>query len=188
MVKQDVMRRPPIPDAMVRDRVEKFGPGTPELNMFVHARQFHSGGHKVLTFETVEGGGRTFDLPPGIICYAFAAELYLKVLHQICYGRAPKGHKLHILHSNLPTILRDKITESYNKKMPKGDLNKELILFSSAFEDWRYVYETGDDIVLPVGSLVNFTITLHGLIKLERPAWPFPANDILDGPPNLLLA
>lgn len=159
--------------AFAAKQVANFGPGTPELNMFSQAGQFHAAGHRSLSGVRDPGGGIELHLAPGVICYAFASELYLKALHQIAFSKAPRGHKLNVLFGNLPVTTRQ-IVEGFYQAQIGADPTKlasDLLNFSSAFEDWRYVYEQGGQ-ELRLGALIHLTIALYRSVLHQRPNWP----------------
>lgn len=160
--------------AMVAKRLAQFGPGTPELNMFGLAEQFHAAGHRSLCGVREPGEpGVELHLAPGVVCYAFACELYLKALHQIALGRSPRGHKLNVLFGNLPVPSQQLVLRFYQGQngADQKALASDLLNFSSAFEDWRYVYEK-DGQELRLGRLIQLAIALYRSVRHQRPAWP----------------
>jgi len=162
---------------MVAKRVADFGPGTPELNMFAQAEQFHAAGHRSLCGVRDPSGRVELHLAPGVICYAFACELYLKALHQIANGKAPRGHKLNVLFGNLPAAIRQSVEGMYRLQTGADEmaLASDLLNFNSAFEDWRYVYEQNGQ-ELRLGRLIHLTITLYRSVRDLRPQWPIAAR------------
>ena len=158
---------------MVAKRVADFGPGTPELNTFAQGNQFHAAGHRSLCGVHAPNGGVELHLAPGVVCYAFACELYLKALHHIAFGKAPRGHRLHLLFGNLPPETR-RITEDIYRAETGRDadqLRDDLLNFNTAFEDWRYVHEAEAQ-QLRLGALIRFTIALYRSVRDQRPKWP----------------
>jgi hypothetical protein len=121
--------------AMIAKRLADFGPGTPELNMFAQGNQFHAAGHRSLCGVRRPDGGYELHLAPGVVCYAFACELYLKALHQIAQGRAPR--KLNVLFGNLPVPTQQTVQGLYHEQTAADakQLFSDLLNFSSAFED-----------------------------------------------------
>ena len=156
--------------------VRQFGPGTPELNAYALATQFHSGALRCLTIIDQPGGGFEMDMAPGIVCLAFTAELYLKTLHLARHGKAPRGHKLHVLLGNLPPDLQGYVGERYALRSGRVsvDFRADIQAFGNAFADWRYVYEGPDSMHLELGRLLQFTSALFEAIQRERPNWPYP--------------
>lgn len=168
---------------MVEKRLEQFGPGTPELNMFALGEQFHAAGHRSLCGVRQPEGGVELHLAPGVVTYAFACELYLKALHQIALGRAPKGHKLNVLFGNLPVPSQQIVFDYYRAQngTDQKALARDLLNFSSAFEDWRYIYEK-DGQERRLGRLIQLTIALYRSIRHQRPNWP-----MVERPPYVTL-
>src|SRR5437879_325971 len=75
-------------------------------------------------------------MAPAVVCYAFALELYLKLLHVLTTGKSPKGHKLDELFLGLPPSAKAEITALYG--------NNALAALSAAgdaFVEWRYGHE-----------------------------------------------
>jgi HEPN domain-containing protein len=99
---------------------------------------------------------------PSIVCLAFAAELYLKDLHVILTGKAPRIHNIHKLFEKLPPSIKQEIfahkSISQNPFMTRGDvlspeyfsstysLNDRFVdqmkAISDGFEKWRYAHES----------------------------------------------
>jgi HEPN domain-containing protein len=99
---------------------------------------------------------------PSIVCLAFAVELYLKDLHVILTGKAPRIHNIHKLFEKLPPSIKKEIfaykSISENPFMTRGDifspeyfsltysLNDRFVdqmkAISDGFEKWRYVHES----------------------------------------------
>jgi len=160
--------------AMVAKRLAEFGPGTPELNLFVQGNQFQAAGHRSLCGVPGPKGGVELHLAPGVVCYAFASELYQKAMHQIAFGEVPRGHKLNVLFGNLPVAAREVVEGFYFDQTgwDQKQLAKDLLNFNSAFEDWRYVHETDNQHQLRLGALIHFTIALYRAVRSQRPAWP----------------
>ena len=163
--------------AMAEKLVSEFGPGAPELNAYSLASQFHSGALNCLTIREVPGQDAIeVDMAPGIVCLAFAAELYLKTLHLARTGKAPKGHKLHVLFGNLPADLSARIGSRYSARSGRSasEFSADVQGFGNAFAEWRYVYETDAPIHLELGRLMLFVATLFEAIHIERRRWPNP--------------
>ena len=76
-------------------------------------------------------------LVPAIVCYAFAVELYLKLLLVLSKVDFKKEHRLELLFGLLPASTQDDLTKAY------GDpsLAKDLAEVGSAFVVWRYEHE-----------------------------------------------
>lgn len=115
---------------MVAKRVAEFGPGTPELNIFAQANQFHAAGHRSLCGVRDPKGGVELHLAPGVVCYAFASELYLKAMHQISLGKTPRGHKLNVLFANLPLQVRQVVEGFYREQTGKNSKERRPEYYS----------------------------------------------------------
>lgn len=76
-------------------------------------------------------------MTPGIVCAAFSIELYLKLLHFLASGVAPRGHKLGELFDSLALKERQRIAEKYGS----NDVSAHITEVSAAFMDWRYEHE-----------------------------------------------
>src|SRR5262245_4933503 len=61
-------------------------------------------------------------LNPAVVCYAFSAELYLKLIHLIATGSAIKGHKLDELFQALPGDAQARISASYDQRDLPADI------------------------------------------------------------------
>lgn len=173
--------------ALAAKRVADFGVGTPELGMFAQAEQFHAAGHRSLSGVRHPSGGVELHLAPGVVCYAFACELYLKTLHQIALGKAPKGHKLNVLFGNLPLPIRRVVDGLYQEQTaadPKA-LTGDLLNFNTAFEDWRYVYESNSQ-DLRLGRLIQFAIALRHTVRHQRPDWPLVKRPPYEAMPTFM--
>jgi hypothetical protein len=99
---------------------------------------------------------------PSIVCLAFAVELYLKDLHVILTGKAPRIHDIHKLFEKLPQPVKQEIfahkSISQNPFMTSGNilspdyfsrtysLNDRFVdqmkAISDGFEKWRYAHES----------------------------------------------
>lgn len=87
-------------------------------------------------------GLNTFEAPvvPSIVCAAFACEVYLKALATPPGRDIVSGHQLKHLFDALDEELRRKIVEKFRAETGQG-LLPLVREFSSAFVEWRYVYE-----------------------------------------------
>jgi HEPN domain-containing protein len=101
-------------------------------------------------------------MSPSIVCLAFAVELYLKDLHVILTGKAPRIHNIHKLFEKLPALIRNEIfahkSISENPFMTRGDILSpeyfsrtyssndrfvdQMKAISEGFEKWRYAHES----------------------------------------------
>lgn len=110
-------------------------------------------------------------IAPGVVNFSFATELLLKAVLMIDSNTSTKGHKLLDLYKKIRLQTRQKIEILYNKKksdqtnqLPayrivvvkddKEDHKKDndlkdieniLKIHSESFENWRYLYEFGEE-------------------------------------------
>lgn len=117
---------------------------------------------------------------PSIVCLALAVELYIKDLHFLLRGDAPKKHDIFKLFDSLPQSIQQEICDHTsireNPLMTKGDLlspkyysqtyNRhdrfidQMKAISSGFQKWRYSYEST---ILTYDS--SFALALINAIK-----------------------
>ena len=81
---------------------------------------------------------------PTIVNYAFACELFLKLINLYCNGKNIRIHKLEELFDKLPNNIKVEIETSMLQRNHRWNgiwgfpvLNQ----FSNAFVEWRYKYE-----------------------------------------------
>lgn len=79
---------------------------------------------------------------PAVVCFAFAAELFLKLLVKIATGQAVRGHELADLLAAVPEESRSEMARHYSSS-DVTKLQADVASISSAFVEWRYVYERG---------------------------------------------
>jgi hypothetical protein len=101
---------------------------------------------------------------PGIVCYAFSAELYLKLIHLISSKKIPHGHRLDKLFQSLPLHIQEKL----QKHCINGDLKIDLLAVAAAFVLWRYKHEH-NHLVIDFEILVNLITACHLYVKDVRP-------------------
>jgi hypothetical protein len=78
---------------------------------------------------------------PPIVCYAFAIELYLKLLILLTTGRQARGHVLLVLYRQL-NASTCALCAAHFIYPDREDLLREAIAgISTTFEDWRYAHE-----------------------------------------------
>lgn len=98
---------------------------------------------------------------PSVVCLAFSVELYMKDLHVVLRGKAPRGHNFLKLYKKLPKHIRREILAhesisqnpwamrgpvllrkrfSGNRRAYFGFL-QQVKAISDGFEKWRYSYE-----------------------------------------------
>jgi HEPN domain-containing protein len=99
---------------------------------------------------------------PSVVCLAFAVELYLKDLHIVLTGKAPRIHNINKLFEKLPPAVKQEIfahkSISQNPFMTRGNIFSSeyysrtytledrfidrMKAISDGFEKWRYSYES----------------------------------------------
>jgi hypothetical protein len=144
------------------------GPAARDQQAFLIGVSFHEAALRAATEHRDTSGAPVTALCPMIVCYAFAAELYLKSL----IPRPIKNHRLNVLFRELDTLSRKDITAAYNRRTGRDQLTLEddLKTMASAFADWRYVFE-GEGQQVRVNLLVAFTKAAYENVKSRRPGW-----------------
>jgi hypothetical protein len=136
---------------------------------------------KPLVSETAFGGFPT--MTPGIVCLAFAVELYIKDLYHVIDKKPPRGHDGHnilALYEGLPEHNRQDIFAhddiSQNSFFTRGSIfsvqkySRDFTAYdgfldtiktiSNSFVDWRYSYERG-----AVNYDISFAVAFIKAIK-----------------------
>jgi hypothetical protein len=111
---------------------------------------------------------------PFVVTATFAAELYLKVLHEVC-GHSARGHNLLDLFDGLPESTRNRIAQlaaRYASAFGVPEVSSVTVRatvesLATAFVEWRYWYESGDAPLVKVQPLV---LTLKALDEACREA------------------
>lgn len=129
--------------------------------------------HNAASFEKMQksggkprSGGKAFGsfptMSPSVVCLAFAVELYIKDLHFVLKGKAPRGHNILKLFERLPEQVKQEIFAhnliSGNPFVGRGSVFsvkkftrsftaydgfiERLEEISNGFEKWRYSYES----------------------------------------------
>ena len=153
------------------------GSRTPEPladQMWREAVSFHESAQR--NFEQRKGrdGRYAFPFTAGVVGLAFAAELYLKTLLLLANGKAPSGHRLNVLYAKLPERTQALVRARYEQRREGSgdDFASDLLMFSNAFVEFRYVYEGGGKPIDVVGlgqlasSLYEVARKLHPNLKL----------------------
>ena len=142
-----------------------------EQDMFNQAKAFFLAGHRCATEEWVSPKSYIFLLAPVVVCYAFAIEVYLKLLLQLNNIKVRNTHNILKLCKSLPEDIRNKIVEQYRAVLGKNldQFLKDIELISEAFEQWRYAYEhqllaVSTSILRGIGQI------LHDIILELRPS------------------
>jgi hypothetical protein len=110
----------------------------------------------------------TFLRSPSVVCYAFAIELYLKLLRLITAGTYDGfEHKLDKLYGQLAPEIQEKIDESYGYTGILS-IKSELDDAASAFLRWRYAHEY-EELAASPETLARIGATLHRVACEIRP-------------------
>lgn len=117
--------------------------------------------HKHHTYQT------NAPMAPAIVCYAFAAELFLKLLHKITVGNPEKIHGLEEIFSVLPQEMRLNLSQKY-QRTANGDLEADINSVGSAFVDWRYLHEQTIISINPQ-VIMNISKVTYALCRELRP-------------------
>lgn len=86
-------------------------------------------------------------IAPFVVNAAFGTEVYLKTLHRLSGSNPGKEHKLLALFDSLPTERMNDLLNAASRHAPEYRLEKDwrfrdlLKQVSTAFVDWRYLYE-----------------------------------------------
>lgn len=143
-------------------------------DMFLQGCAFEKCGS--LCLPKVNGTEAVYLSHPVIVNYAFACEVYLKVL--IYYsGEIIGGHKLADLFEKLPENEKKAVRQKVIMKCGQWNdaFGAPLIeQISDAFVDWRYSYEIdsqkSNNHIANIGFLVAFCETLHEKCCADIPA------------------
>lgn len=130
---------------------------------------------------------------PGLVCSAFAMELYLKCLITLQLGDAPEIHDLEELFKELPAESQEIIRQGYLRRI-QPDLKShsafrdqmrsqgvhvpnpedfDALLKSSAraFESFRYIYDRNLTNRTPAFLIGDALFAMRGLILSYHPDW-----------------
>ena len=144
------------------------GPAGRNQQSFLLGMMFHENGIRGGTTAYDPDGRPISALCPMVVCYAFAAELYLKSL----ISKPIRGHELNTLYKAVPGPLRSAIASIYLKRTGRNQaaLRADLDAMSNAFAEWRYVFES-DGQQLQFNLLNAFTRSVFEVAHSNRPAW-----------------
>lgn len=147
------MQIPPELIAAMRARAKALGPVSLRDQMWREAVQFHESAQRNFEQRVGPDGRYAFPFTAGVVGLAFASELYLKTLLVITQGKAPYGHRLNVLFAKLPESVRElvKIRYEQRRKGTGAVLERDLVTFSNAFVEFRYVYDGGNKSLDVVG-------------------------------------
>lgn len=144
------------------------GPADRHHQTFLLGMQFHESGIRSSMTVLDPDGIRISAYCPMVVCYAFAAELYLKSL----ISGSKRGHDLKNLYKDIPAPLRGEIASLYRGRTGRSPakLLSDLETMAGAFAEWRYVFE-GDGQQLRFNLLNAFVRSVFKTIRLHRSDW-----------------
>ena len=122
--------------------------------------------------EDIETGATVSPTSPMIVNFGFAAELYLKALLSLTTSQTIKNHRLNVIFQRLPSCDQTAIAAKYhllNGRHTK-QLLSDILSFSHAFVEWRYIYEQGT-IQINVQCLVHFCQAVYTVVISKKPDW-----------------
>ena len=106
----------------------------------------------------------TFLGSPSVVCYAFAIELYLKLLRLLTAGTYDRfEHRLDKLYEQLAPAVQEKIDEAYGHTGILS-IKSELEDASKAFLHWRYAHEH-EELAASPETLAKIGATLHRIAR-----------------------
>lgn len=149
------------------------GSAARDHQIFLQAIDFHEGAIRAGVDMCDVNGRSTASMNAAVVCYAFAAELYLKCLCLI--GSAlplPKAHRLHLIFGRLDADVRGHLASCYESLTGRAEaaLRHDLGQFTDAFRDWRYVYE-GEGQQVHTNLLQAFAKAAYVTVRELRPTW-----------------
>lgn len=104
------------------------------------SKSFHLASERCIEQRPLGPGQVEFLAVPAIVCEAFAIELGLKTLiMRKSNSTKIKGHNLAELFGKLFTS--EQMTLVNKVGLSEIDFRKELVAASTAFEEWRYIFE-----------------------------------------------
>ncbi|MDP2629825.1 MAG: hypothetical protein Q8P56_00265 [Candidatus Uhrbacteria bacterium] len=144
---------------------ERRKPEDVNQEMMDKANGFYQAGSRCAANITLSPNITNSLLSPAVVCYAFAIEIYLKLLLRQTLGKDIKGHNLKVLFSILP----EETKEIARKKFASNNLEAEIERVASAFVDNRYDYENTNFFGLSTSMLAQIGSALHNTIKELNP-------------------
>lgn len=163
---------PPEFEAFMRSRV----PPTPrplDVQIFQEAANFHEGAQRSFENRIGADGRSSFLVSAGIVGLAFACELYMKAIYNRETGKTKTGHRLNVLFAALSQATQDAVEKNYmeRRKGSSADLRKDILTFSNAFVEWRYIYEMKAGQIDVVG-LAQLGSALYEVALTVNPDYP----------------
>ncbi len=149
------------------------GPAPKDQQAFLIGLSFHEAGLRAGQPVNDPQGAPIATSCPMVVCYAFAAELYLKSLVQ----SRIRNHRLNVLHGRLSEQIRNDLSKHYEARTGRSSvaLHQDLRAFANAFQDWRYIFE-GEGQQIHLNLLIAFTQATYETVRLHRSAWQVSAS------------
>jgi hypothetical protein len=144
------------------------GPAKRDQQAFLIGVDFHEAALRAAHEVNDPKGGTISPTCPMVVCFAFAAELYLKSL----LAKPIINHRLNVLYERLSDEKRNDIAAAYEVRTGRNlsVLRSDLRTLGVAFVDWRYVFE-GEGQQLHCNLLVAFTKSVYETIRRHKPDW-----------------
>ncbi|MBX3488950.1 hypothetical protein [Parvibaculum sp.] len=144
------------------------GPAKRDQQAFLIGVDFHEAALRATHEVNDPKGGTISPTCPMVVCYAFAAELYLKSL----LTKTVRNHRLNVLYEHLSDEKRHDVAAAYEVRTGRNlsVLRNDLRTLGVAFVDWRYVFE-GEGQQLHCNLLVAFTKSVYETIRRHKPDW-----------------
>jgi len=127
------------------------------------SRAFQLASERCKEQRLLESGQVVFLAVPAIVCEAFAIELGLKALIMRRSGSAKvKGHNLAELFGKL--IASERMSLINTVGLAEVDFRKKLVAVSTAFEEWRYVYEASTQKAVNTQFLGSLSVAVQAML------------------------
>jgi hypothetical protein len=157
----------------------KLRPEELEQGLLNQAMAFFNAGSRCMADIALTPTVTNSPVAPAIVCYAFAAELYLKLLHVIVVGNPEKIHGLADIFTALPETIRRKVGDRYD--MGRDNIETDIRAVSSAFVNWRYLHEQTSISINPI-ILISIAKAVHLVCRELRPTLSvFGENAVVTG-------
>lgn len=157
----------------------KLRPEELEQGLLNQAMAFFNAGSRCMADIALTPTVINSPLAPAIVCYGFAVELYLKLLHVIVVGNPEKIHGLADIFAALPETIRRKVGDRYD--MGRDNIDADISAVSSVFVDWRYLHEQTSISINP-NILISIAKAVHLVCRELRPTLTvFGENAVVTG-------
>jgi hypothetical protein len=138
--------------------VSQVGKPEQDKGLMNQAIAFYNAGSRCDAPIALRPGFHNSPMSPAIVCYALAAELFLKLLVVISGRESPKKHKFSDLYESNDSEIRAKLVADF----PGGEaeFRKKLTDVDNAFVHWRYAHEH-EVLQVDLGFLKTFGTILY---------------------------